>query len=65
MSDKNENKKENAYFQSGHRQSNTHGKMDKEVSPKGDGSLSTASQEKKNKREVRNTVDDILGEDKD
>ena len=65
MSDKKENNKESAHFQSGHRQSNTHDKMDMEVTPKGDGSLSTESQEEKDKKEIRKTVDDILDGDKD
>ncbi len=55
-----ENTNEKAPFQSGHRQSNSFGKMDKEVTPDGDGALNTNSSKTEGKEDVQKTVDTIL-----
>jgi hypothetical protein len=57
MSEKKKHSNKKAYFQSGHRQSNTFGKMDQEVVPEGDGVLKTKSGDsEKGKKEIQKSV---------
>lgn len=60
MAQENEKKDKKAYFQSAHRQSNAFGKMDKEVTPKGDGSIKPKSSDSKTDEEISKTVDTII-----